>query len=797
MEYLEGETLAEHIKANGAMTPEDMLPIATQVADALATAHENGVIHRDIKPGNIMLTPSGAKLLDFGLARDAGVIGPEEGLSISPTVSQPLTTQGTILGTFQYMSPEQLEGKEADTRSDVFSLGAVLHEMLTGRPAFSGSSHASLIASVLKEDPPSVRAASPLASGALDRVVARCLAKDPEERWQSVADLRRELAWVAGGGDEAERTVEPTSSRPGRRETVAWVLAAAAVALAAWASLRTPAPAEDSGGQRHLVRFELSVPEGVGEFWECPRPSPDGTRFAITGRDSIGVSAIWIRNLDQLTSRRLDGTDGAGRPFWSPDGRYLGFFADGFLRKVDTMRGRVQTICEAPTGADGSWGTGDVILFDGQSGDSLLAVSAGGGTPSGATTFADRDSRLHGWPEFLPDGRRFLFVAMGANGSFIHVGELGTFESRPLVETTSRAEYAGGRLWYVRSGLLVSQLFDSGRAEITGEAIPALENVQTISSGLADFALSEEGTLVVRDVGQDGEELRIVDRSGRFLKRFAGSGGFDSPSVSPDDASIAVAIRDARSDAYDIWVLDIESGGRTRITFSDDDDRYPVWTADGTGLLFAGEVDSTVNSFRRSLNRAEGPSPALNVSREHVVSQELDDGTLIGMYSVGPRNFDIGYARPGADAFTPVVEGASVELQPRVSPDGRWLAYAATDGPGIHVFVTDFPAGEQRWPVSRQGGAEPRWSEDGRSLVYLSMAQRLTTVSIDAENGFRVGAPQVLFDSEVVARFETLARFAPFHDGERFVLVCPVVDADSRSATVVLNWPTLFGDRES
>ena len=403
MEYLEGETLAAKLARDGAMPPDEMLPIAMCVADALATAHEGGVIHRDLKPGNIMLTKSGAKLLDFGLARDSGVTSPqnEDSLSVSPTVSQPLTTQGTIIGTFQYMSPEQLEGKEVDHRSDIFSLGAVFYEMLTGRPAFSGSSHASLIASVLKEDPPSVRVASPLSSTALDRIVSRCLAKDREQRWQSVADLHRELQWVASG--KADDAPAPPARRGvGPREAAAWAVAAVAIAAAAWAWSRVPeaTPGEAPASGR-VARFELLRPPAAQSEWSCPKPSPDGSRLAFTARDSAGVTSLWIRNLDQITPTRVLGTEGTGRAFWSPDSRHLAFFSGGRLRKVDTLRGGVQTICEAPRGADGAWGSADIILFDGQMGDSLLAVPAAGGTARPASVKGPDDS-IHGWPEFCP-----------------------------------------------------------------------------------------------------------------------------------------------------------------------------------------------------------------------------------------------------------------------------------------------------------------------------------------------------------------------------------------------------------
>src|SRR5262252_4588936 len=411
MEYLEGESLADRL-GKGALPTEQILRYGIEIADALDKAHRQGIVHRDLKPGNIMLTKSGVKLLDFGLAKPLAAAGAQtiSGASVMATeaqVSQPLTERGTILGTFQYMAPEQLEGGEADARSDIFAFGAVLYEMATGRKAFTGKSQASLISSIMREEPAPISSIAPMVPPALNRVVRTCLAKDPEDRFQTAHDVKLQLEWVQEGGSEAGLPA-PVVARRKNREKLAWAVAAVAIAAAALATYgwirRAPTPPR-------IVRFDIGTPEDVIAV-DAPRVSPDGRFVAFNATDASGKTRIWLRPLNVLTAQPLNGTEGTTRPFWSPDSRFLAFMADGKLKKIDVTGGPPTKICDAPTAVDGSWSPGGVILLDGTGIDPILRVPAAGGAPVvWVKAELSRKETQVGWPEFLPDGRHFLYMA--------------------------------------------------------------------------------------------------------------------------------------------------------------------------------------------------------------------------------------------------------------------------------------------------------------------------------------------------------------------------------------------------
>ncbi|HEY1435788.1 MAG TPA: protein kinase [Thermoanaerobaculia bacterium] len=412
MEFLEGESLADRL-AKGPLPTEQILRYGIEIADALDKAHRQGIVHRDLKPGNIMITKSGVKLLDFGLAKPLTAAGarPVSGASVMATeaqVSQPLTERGTVLGTFQYMAPEQLEGGDADGRSDIFAFGAVLYEMATGRKAFTGKSQASLIGSILRDDPPPVSEVAPMVPPALNRVVKTCLAKDPEDRFQTAHDAKLQLEWIAEGGSQAGLPA-PVIARRKNREKLAWgvaavaILAAAALAFGFWK--RTPKPPR-------VVRFEIAIPPSILSI-DTPRISPNGQTLAFNATDAEGKTQIWIRPLNALAAQPLPGTEGTTRPFWSPDSRYLGFFSGGKLQKIDVTGGPPTKLCDAPTGSDGTWSPQGVILFDGAGTDPIQRVSAAGGTPAVAVKAdAERKELQIGWPEFMPDGNHFIYMAI-------------------------------------------------------------------------------------------------------------------------------------------------------------------------------------------------------------------------------------------------------------------------------------------------------------------------------------------------------------------------------------------------
>ena len=567
---LEGETLADRL-GKGPLPTEQILRYGIEIADALDKAHRQGIVHRDLKPGNVMITKTGVKLLDFGLAKPLTAAGarPVSGASVMATEAQasaPLTERGTILGTFQYMSPEQLEGGEADGRSDIFAFGSVLYEMATGRKAFTGKSQASLIGSILRDDPPSIVEAAPMIPPALNRVVKTCLAKDPEDRFQTAHDAKLQLEWIAEGGSQAGLPA-PVIARRKNREKLAWavaavaVLAAAAFAFGFWR--RAPRPT-------HTMRFDVDVPPDVSTV-DMPRISPDGRILAFNAIDSSGKNRIWVRPLNALAAHPLAGTEGTRRPFWSPDSKFLAFIADGKLQKVDVAGGPPQKICDAPTAADGTWSPEGVILFDGTGTDPIWRVPASGGVPVVLVKpDASRKETQIGWPEVLPDGRHFLYMAMGdkAPEGMYRVASLDGKENRPFAPAQSAITYVEpGYLLYLRDRTLVAQRFDAKSVKTTGEPVPLAEGVGTDGVGLARFSVSREGTLVYR-TGEINDRMVWVDRTGRELESVADPAQYHDPAISPDGRRLAYELIDARTGKSDVWTRDLSRGVSSRFSFS-------------------------------------------------------------------------------------------------------------------------------------------------------------------------------------------------------------------------------------
>ena len=533
MQYLEGETLAARLE-HSALPVSGALKIAIQIADALDKAHRAGIIHRDLKPGNVMLTKSGAKLLDFGLAKSSAVA--RSGMSALPTTPVSITAQGTILGTFQYMAPEQVEGGEADARTDLFAFGAVLYEMVTGRKAFQGKTQASLIGSIMRDDPTLTADVGATLPPALSRVIRTCLAKSPDDRFQTAHDVALQLQWILEGESQVGVSQVGVSApvivpdAPARRR-IAWLpwsiaaLAVIAAGVLAVTSLRRTAP------PARMVRFEVANPEGVFNVG-APRLSPDGRYLAFNATDPTGNTKIWVRQLNSLTAQPLAGTDGAARPFWSPDSRFLGFMADGKLKKIEVSGGPAQKICDAPTGADGSWSQEGVILFDGRGSDPIYRVPAAGGTPVVAVKpDATRGEGQVGWPEFLSDGKHFMYLVMNqkSEDSSYRVASIDSSDTQPLASAQTQLAYAPpDRLLFVRDQTLVTQTFDPKAMKTLGDPTPLAERIGTDSVGLATFSISREGTLAYR-TGDPGSRLALVDRGGRELESMGDAGEIRQP----------------------------------------------------------------------------------------------------------------------------------------------------------------------------------------------------------------------------------------------------------------------------
>ena len=786
MELLEGESLAARL-AKGPLPVDQVLRFGVEIAEALEKAHGQGIIHRDLKPGNVMLTKSGVKLLDFGLARfQPAARDAASGVSRLATEAQqgaPLTERGTVLGTFQYMSPEQLEGQEADARSDIFSLGAVLFEMATGKKAFEGKSQASLIGSILRDEPPAVSEVAPMSPPALNRVVKTCLAKDPGDRFETAHDVRLQLQWISEGGSQVGLPA-PVSARRKSRERFAWGLAAlallAAVVLGILFVRRAPS-------RPRLVRFEIATPEGVTSI-DAPRISPDGRYLAFDATDASGKTRIWVRPLNALAAQPLPGTEGTSRVFWSPDSRFLGFFAEGKLKKVEVSGGPAQKVCDAPGGSDGSWSSEGVILYDGAGSDPIYRVSAGGGTPAPAAKVeASRAESQVGWPEFLPDGRHFLYMVSGQKPeeSAYRIGALDQAESKLLAPAQTLVTYAPpGYLLFVRDKTLVAQPFDAKALKTTGEPIPLAEHIATDSVGLARFSVSRDGTLAYR-TGETGNRFLWVDRSGKEGETGGDPGDSRNPAFAPGGDRLAFDLADPRSGKTDIWVRDLKRGVSSRFTFSTGTAFCPLWSPDGQRVVYT----ETNDLFEKA---AEGQGDAKLLLKSDEMKFPCDwsrDGRYVAFTSRGKETgWDI-WVLPttGERKPFPFLMTKFAELMPAFSPDGRFLAYQSNESGRSEVYVQSFPGPGGKWQISSVGGVEPHWRADGKELYYRGLDQKLMAVDVGTGSGMTAGTPRPLFQG----RFDTSIarnRVLPTADGQRFLTVAPLGREAMTPTTVVLNW---------
>jgi Tol biopolymer transport system component/predicted Ser/Thr protein kinase len=799
MEYIEGETLLDRLE-KGPLPLGQALRHAVEIADALDKAHRSGVIHRDLKPGNVMLTRSGAKLLDFGLAK---VTAPDatERLSVLATAERPLTQAGTLLGTFQYMAPEQLEGREVDARTDVFAFGAVLYEMVTGRRAFEGTSQASLVSSIMTSEPAPLAAVQPMTPPALERIVRTCLAKDPDDRWQSAHDLGAELRWIAEAGSQAG-VPAPVVARRKSRERWAWVLVAA-LSLAAVAggilyARHRPAVVEPT-------RFAIALdPQLRGMDW--PRLSPDGRTIAFLGTDADGRTSIWLRPLSALEPHVLAGTDGAWRPFWSPDGRHLAFFVGKQLKKVPVSGGPPQLIADSVAGYDGSWGTKDVILFDGTASDPIRQVSATGGVPTVAATAdgAEGESGT-GWPTFLPDGTHYLYVAsLTEGGSRLKVASLDSKEAKTLGPVEGRVEYSpSGHVLYVSQGTLLARPFSTRTLEFTGEPVPVAENVTTPASGAgyASFAVSTNGTLAYMPGRQAAEsDLVWVDPQGKELGKVGHPGTWRDPALSPDGARLAVGLEDPRARSEDIWVFDLKRDVPTRLTFDGASEIWPVWSPDGKWIAFASNRGGQYGVFRKLASGAGqeellyadahtdiGPTD-WSPDGKWILCTSLPSGGTVGIVALPAE----GERKP-----EPLVVTAFANSRARFSPDGRWFAYQSNESGRDEVYVQPFPATGAKWQISTAGGRTPFWTDHGHRVVFLDLegTHALSAALRVAGALLEVSLPEPLFERRQAGGGVSRNRWVPSAAGDRFLVNAAQESTEAPSFHVVLDWPAALASR--
>ncbi len=792
LELVEGPTLADRI-AQGRLQHDEAVPIARQIAEALEAAHERGIIHRDLKPANIKLTLDGTvKVLDFGLAKaiehfDGGRIS-SAALSQSPTVISPeMTMGGVILGTAAYMSPEQARGKPVDKRADVWAFGCVLFEMLTGKPPFTGEDVSQLIASILRDEP-DWRSVPAYVPARVVTVMRRCLEKDARMRLRDIGEVRIAL----------DRNVVAASPAP-TQLSVRRVLPAAAVLLAAAAAVgfyirapvRTPTPGA-------AVRFSVRPPAtwmidaGTNNRGGLPITiSPDGLRLAFVARNVEGKSALWVRPLDATGATVLSGTDGASSPFWSADGRHLGYFADGKLKRVAASGGPSATLASAPDNRNGAWGR-DSILFSPNNRSPIMRIDPGGGVPEAVTSLAEGELG-HLRPAFLPDGRRFFYSSYGVGQVAdvpIWVATLGSSERKLVLRADSaHMAYSAGYLLFVRDLTLMAQRFDEDRLEVTGEPRPIAENIQTeLTPGFGVYSASHTGAVIYLSVRSGAAFANLVsfDRAGKELVVHGESGNYFDVELSDDGKRLALVAIDPGQRTRDVFLLDLATSRRTRFSFDPTSDETPIWSPgkDPTHIMYRGRREANFAIYQKPSNGSGVEELVVNPGTPR--SWSPDGRFVLFTTNTQETSADLWTLEVSNRNVVAYLTTPAVESYGQFSPDGKWIAYETNESGKEEVFVAPFPPTGAKWLVSAGGGTFPRWKGDGSELYYLDPANRLMAVSIDLTGGAaRPGDVRLLF----AARPRLVGiPYDVFPDGKRF-LINTVNDAvEPEPIHVVLNW---------
>jgi serine/threonine protein kinase/Tol biopolymer transport system component len=811
MEHLEGETLADRLY-RGAMPLEEALKTAVEIADALAKAHGRGIVHRDLKPANIMLAKNGPKLMDFGLAKPAPGLSSASGAGPmtpnTPTMSvavlsgsaSPLTQKGTVVGTFQYMAPEVLQGAEADARSDIFSFGCVLYEMFTGRRAFEGKSQFSVLGAILDKEPARISAVMPSAPPRLDEAVWRCLAKNPEQRYGCMHDVAIQLQALTEANPQAGVNKADTLKSAAGGSRLAWLVAGIAVliALAVGSAylLQTPKP---SG----VVRSSILPPTGATFLLMAvesgpPVLSPDGTHLAFTARDDKGKVMLYVRALNSTAARALAGTEEALYPFWSPDSHEIGFFAGGKLRRIDAEGGPPQTVCDALNGRGGAWSKDGVIVFTPTTSAPLVRVSASGGTPEPASKLDHgRGENSHRWPFFLPDGKHFLYWArtsQGMQGNTLNVGELGSAQTKELMKSETMAEYASGHLLFMRDQTLMARPFNPRSLEFTGEAVPVAEHVALNGSvSRPIFSVSENGSLVYESGETAGNwNLEWVTREGKPAGAVAQSDRYFYPALSPDGTRLAVDLFNGPQGTQDIWIFDLARGTRTRLTFGTTSQLSPAWSPDGKTIFYQSNA---IGGFHIYSKPADGSGSEQTVLESKDAEEAIPAPSPDGRYLVYLRRSG---GQPSTDLWAlplfgdrkpiPIFQTAFLKNGAAVSPDGKWLAYQTNETGRNEIYVTAFPGGGAKWQVSTNGGTAAHWRKDGKEMFFLDPTDSIVAVDANISGSApQLGVPHALFQANAIQR-----QTGPFDvtgDGKKFLLNIGNLKEGSDPLTLVLNWP--------
>jgi Tol biopolymer transport system component len=801
MELLEGETLADRL-ARGPMSPQELLRCGSQVADALEKAHQQGIIHRDLKPGNIMLTQSGAKVLDFGLAKQVQPSAMSASMMTAMTSGKPLTAEGSIVGTFQYMSPEQIEGQEADPRTDIFALGCVLYEMATGKRAFAGKTQASVIASILASEPAPLSSVAPMTPPSLERLVRSCMAKTKEDRIQSAHDVKLQLEWIAEAGSQAG-VPAPVVARRRLSQRAAWIIAAIAALLAAAFAigfiLRAPQPGV-------AMRSSLTPPKDQQYDAFGFALSPDGKKLAFVASDPrTGKGKLWVRPLNATTAQEVAGTEDAQFPFWSPDSNSIAFYAQSKLKKIDAAGGPVLALADAPEGRGGAWSSAGVIIFSRNfTGEGLYQVSEAGGPVSELTHYSKEGQQdSHRFPFFLPDGRHFIFYISstltpsgskeGDNIAGLYVGDLKTKNYTYLLRTDSNAQYSNGYLFYLQQRNLMAQPFDPSSARLSGAPVPVAQQVQfNADRWLGSFGVSERGALVYMGGNEAARQLQWFTRDGKPLATVGLPGILGHPVLSPDGQRVAVSLIPANSSNRDIWIHDLARGSASRLTFNDAIDNIPLWTRDGAHIAYTNERTSYGDIYIQSSSGLGGEElipPSTHDSYKSSNDWTPDGKSLlyVNQGSSGPKLW-VHDLVPGKNDY-PLLKTNSSETEGKFSPDGHWLSYTSEETGRPEVYVVPYPGLNGKWQVSTAGGAQARWRRDGKELVFVSPEAKLMSVAIStAGNTFKAESPKPLFETRIVSTTRDWWQYDMTGDDQKFLINTRIEHAQE-PITLYANWP--------
>jgi eukaryotic-like serine/threonine-protein kinase len=793
MECVEGETLVKRLE-KGPLPLDQALKIAAQIADALDKAHRSGIVHRDLKPGNIMLTPSGAKLLDFGLAKQTSPLATLATMT-SASPNSPITQQGTIVGTFQYMSPEQVQGLELDGRSDIFSLGAVLYEMLTGKRAFQGKTQLSVASAIMESEPAPLSSVKPMTPVNLDHAIRRSLAKDRDDRWQTARDFSSELKWI-GENNRAPSSATGTRIEPVKVSlwwrSLPWflcgLLAAALLALIfLWSAGKDNSQPSYFYAQLPFAAQSMAV-------------APDGHTLAVVGKlEPERAKMLWLYEVGARRARSLPGTESAVFPFWSPDGKSLGFFADGKLKKLDIAGGPVQTICDAPSGRGGTWNKDGVIIFtpSGQLADGLYKVSANGGTATRITVpDASRGEDSHRWPMFLPDQKHFLYLAANVSGKTepdaIFVGALNSAEKTFVIKATANAVYvASGYLLFYRDKTLFAQRFDPAKLQLTGEAMPIVTDLSYLPRIVhAAYAVSDTGLLVAQS-GSGVALSRLVwyDRKGNETGAASKLDVYSNVELAPDGKTVAVDKTDEESTNADIFTYDVQRDAMRRLTFNPAIDAMPIWSPDGKRILFTSSRNQIFGIFIKNADGSQ-EEKLLEIDNSDKFDRYPYDWSRDGKYILYTRGTELWVATMLELTARPFVVSPGMIRNGQFSPDGKWVAYASNESGKFEIYVTSFPGAQGKWQISTAGGTQPRWRGDTKELFYIAPDGKIMAVPVTAGATFDAGAPTALFQAHAREFFATSEQvsYDASKDGQRFLINTQVKNADTHPMSVILNW---------